>query len=144
MDILIVDNDRVYIDFISQMLLKWGHRVESVETGRAARSLAWAENRFFGLVFLDIGLPDIPGYTLITEFKTKWDQTSIIAMTARSSIELERKVRGYGIAYYMAKPFSVDELTALVSHISRRQRGKHLPEQSLSGCMIEKGPVVSE
>lgn len=125
MKVLIVEDDSQMSIYIQKMLEKWGYQVENAETGKEA--LAKAKNETFDLILLDIFLPDIEGYQLIPPLKEQSPDVNIITMTGANSRELESKIRGMGILYYMIKPFEINNLKFIMEHITKRnlqnQRG---------------------
>ena len=96
--------------------------VAIVNSGREA--LRMVENETFGLVFLDLALPDMPAEVLIREFKAVQEEIPLITMTDNSSRELERRVRSHGIIFYMEKPVSVDILQDLLRHHIQKQNSE--------------------
>ena len=76
-----------------------------------------AEN--FDLIIIDIMLPGMDGFEVITELRKK-KQTPVIFLSAKNT-DID-KIRGLGLGAddYMTKPFSPNELVARVkAHISR-------------------------
>ncbi|MBU0769737.1 MAG: response regulator [Proteobacteria bacterium] len=118
MKILVVEDNVSNAKMISRAIMRWDHHVELATTGKEA--VEKANNQTFDLVLLDIMLPDVMGYELIPEFKRYHSQIKVITMTGHSTLEMERKIRGYGITYYMAKPVSFDELKSILDHLSRK------------------------
>ncbi len=116
MNVLVVEDDSHVASYLTQLLSKWGHRVEVAETGKEALSKAWQNE--FPLVLLDIFLPDIEGYNLIPELKEILPEINVVTMTGHNTRELEANVRTKGIAYYLIKPLELDHLKIIVEHIS--------------------------
>jgi len=71
-------------------------------------------------VILDIMLPDGFGYDIIPEIKQSQPEAYVITMTGDNSPQLERIVRGFGIAYFMAKPVNLKELKSIIDHYISR------------------------
>ena len=118
MEILLVEDDVSNAQLITKAIENWNHHVELAETGKEA--LEKARKNIFDLALLDIMLPDILGYELIPEFKKYDSGIQIITMTGHNSPEMERKIRGYGITYYMTKPVSLYELKSIMNHMSKK------------------------
>lgn len=126
MNILVVEDDSQVASYLTQLINKWGHRVEIAKTGKEA--LSKARQNKFPLVLLDIFLPDIEGYNLIPDLKEILPEVNIVTMTGHNTKELETKVRTKGIAYYLIKPLELDHLKIIVEHISNMNT-KELGEQ---------------
>lgn len=118
MEILLVEDDILNAELMIKAMEGWDHHVELAETGKEA--VEKARKNIFDLALLDIMLPDILGYELIPEFKKYDSGIQIITMTGYNSPEMERKIRGYGITYYMTKPVSLYELKSILNHISKK------------------------
>lgn len=118
MEILLVEDNDANAKLISEAIKRWEYHVELAATGKEA--VEKAKNNMFDLVLLDIMLPDVMGYELIPEFKQCQPGINIITMTGHNTLEMEKKTRGYGITYYMAKPVSVKELKSILDHLSKK------------------------
>lgn len=116
MQILLVEDDVSSAKMISKAIRRWDHHVALAETGKKA--VEKAKRNPFDLVLLDIMLPDVVGYELIPEFKRYDSGIQIITMTGHNTPEMERKIRGYGITYYMTKPVLLHELESILDHLS--------------------------
>lgn len=119
MNVLIVEDDVSATKIISEIVAGQNHSVETVHTGKDALNKILQKK--FDLLLLDIYLPDCMGYELIPQFKAKWHDIRIVTMTGYNSQELELKVRQKGIAYYMIKPFSVQEIKEILDHILKKK-----------------------
>ena len=87
------------------------------QRGTTGLEKALAEN--FDLIIIDIMLPGMDGFEVITELRKK-KQTPVIFLSAKNT-DID-KIRGLGLGAddYMTKPFSPNELVARVkAHISR-------------------------
>ena len=120
MKTLIVTDDMGTSYLLVHCLRKFrSNGVAIVNSGR--RALRLVQEETFGLVFLDLALPDMPAEELIPAFKAVQEEIPLITMTDKSCQELERRVRSYGIIFYMEKPVSVDILQELLRHHMQKQ-----------------------
>lgn len=124
MRLLIVEDEMKISQFVAQALKPLGHAIESVQTGEDARN--YFEQIDYDLVILDVMLPDDNGIKLCKHFKQLKPKTPILMLTTLSQIQ--DKVRGLdsGADDYMTKPFDVDELSARVRALLRRNSEKPL------------------
>ena len=122
MRILVVEDEIKISQFIVQTLKGMGHATDMAHTGEDARYLA--DQYDYDLILLDIMLPDDNGIKLCRDFKAKKSTTPIMMLSTLTQIE--DKVRGLdsGADDYMTKPFSVDELSARVRALLRRNSEK--------------------
>ena len=120
MNILVVEDDRQVLSFIVQLIETWGYQVDQAETGHEAIDKAGQTQ--FDLTILDVFLPDMTIFELITRLKEELPEKPLITMTGHNTFELEQKIRSLGITYYMAKPFHPEELKSILDHISKKMR----------------------
>ena len=103
--ILIVDDETANIRALSQVLLP-EYTVYMAKDGRTA--IETAENVTPDLILLDIIMPDMSGYEVITELKNS-DRTReipVIFITGLSGVEDEEKGFLLGAVDYITKPFN--------------------------------------
>ncbi|MBQ8322439.1 MAG: response regulator transcription factor [Clostridia bacterium] len=74
------------------------------------------------LIILDLMLPDTDGYTILAKVREKDERVPVIIVSARSDEMSFVKGLNKGADDYMAKPFSVLELTARVKSKLRRAK----------------------
>lgn len=74
------------------------------------------------LVLLDIALPDVDGYTILTKIREMDERLPVMIVSAKSDEISIVKGLNMGADDYMAKPFSVLELLARVKTNLRRNR----------------------
>ena len=117
MNILLVDDDYDFANTIKALILRWHHNVELAGTGIDA--LAALEKKHFDLILIDIFLPDVKGYDMISKIKVIQPDIRIITMTGYNTRELEQSVRQQGVLYYMIKPFQTGDLRAILEHITK-------------------------
>lgn len=124
MRILVVEDELKISLFIVQTLKGLGHAIDTALTGEEAQSLFGQHE--YDLIILDVMLPDDNGIRLCRNFKVKKPTTPIMMLTTLSQIE--DKVRGLdsGADDYMTKPFSVDEMSARVRALLRRNSSTSL------------------
>ena len=112
--ILIVEDDRLCLIVLRQLLTAQGHEILQASEGRDA--FARARNERPDLILMDITLPDISGLDATRLLKND-DQTKnipIIAVTAFISSEYEIKALESGCDAYISKPVNIDKLLRTV------------------------------
>lgn len=118
--ILLVDDERSIREMVSFALGQEGYAIDEAGDGGSAE-LKIADN-VPDLILLDWMLPDTTGLELLRRWKRKdaLQETPIIMLTAR--VEERDKIDGLdsGADDYIAKPFSVKELTARIRAVLRR------------------------
>ena len=120
--ILLIEDDPSIVIGLRMNLEREGHSVELAEDGPAGLQLATGED--FDLILLDIMLPKLNGYEVLSELRKHGSATPVLLLSARSA-EMD-KVMGLdlGAEDYVEKPFSVAELLARVRVALRRGRAR--------------------
>jgi len=110
--ILIVEDEPRIAAFIAKGLKSAGFTTLVEASGVAAVQLALAGE--IDLVILDIGLPDIDGFEVLSRLRGQGVTIPVIMLTARSSVADTVAGLQSGADDYMPKPFSFDELLARI------------------------------
>ncbi len=110
MRVLIIEDEKKLSAFIAKGLAQEGFSVDTAAS--AAEAEKQTLNGVYDLIVMDVNLPDGDGFTLLEELRRQGDQTPVIMLTARGSVD--DKVRGLetGANDYLTKPFSFRELVA--------------------------------
>lgn len=118
MKLLVVDDEKAMANGIRDNLEFEGYDVDCAYGGQQAIDCLLKGN--YRLVILDIMMPGVDGFEVLSTLRKNKDSTPVIFLTARSA-ETD-KLRGFdmGIDDYMVKPFSVLELVARVKAILNR------------------------
>ena len=72
-------------------------------------------------IILDIMLPGKDGYEILRELRQREDDTPILLLTAKDSIEDRVKGLDFGADDYLIKPFAFEELLARIRVMMRRK-----------------------
>jgi len=118
--ILIIEDDKEIAELERDYLEINGFDCTIAQRGTAGLEAALRED--FALIIIDIMLPGMDGFEVISSLRKK-KQTPVIFLSAKNS-EID-KIRGLGLGAddYMTKPFSPNELVARVkAHIMRFER----------------------
>lgn len=117
--ILVVEDERDIRDLLRRYLERAGHAV--LTSGTGAEALHLLEGGSTDLVLLDLGLPDIDGYDVLRRASALG--VSVIALTARSSVEDRIQGLEKGADDYVTKPFSPQEVVLRVGAVLGRHAG---------------------
>lgn len=134
--ILVVDDEPGMLRLVSLYLHLAGFFVETVETG--AEAIERVQRAAIDLVVLDLGLPDVDGFSVCKEIRAIRD-VPIVMLTARS--EPRDRLLGFklGADDYVSKPFIPEELVARVRAVLRRS---HAPPLT-AGILALNGLTVN-
>lgn len=120
MRILIVDDDAKVRAFLTRGLTESGMVCESAPDGSAA--LARLREARFDLVLLDVMLPGIQGWDVLSALRAEGRSVPVIWVTARDAVDERIKGLQLGGDDYIVKPFAFAELLARVHAVLRRHR----------------------
>jgi two-component system, OmpR family, copper resistance phosphate regulon response regulator CusR len=112
MKILIIEDDEKIVSFLKKGLVEECYVVDSATNGDEGLYLASVNE--YDLILLDIQLPVKNGIEVCKSLRASNNQTPIIMLTAKDSIEDKIKGLDIGANDYLAKPFSFAELLARI------------------------------
>jgi DNA-binding NtrC family response regulator len=110
--ILIVDDDEVMQETLSDVLRKRGYEIFTVGSGNGA--LPMIEKNVIDLILLDMRLPDIDGLEVLKKIKEFDNEILVIMMTAYSDVQTAVSAMKSGAYDYINKPFELEELKLLI------------------------------
>jgi PAS domain S-box-containing protein len=107
-DILVVEDDKTFSEYLEKILSFNGYNIQLAQTGQDALKCVWDDKA--DLVLMDIGLPDMDGYSLMERISIESPETPVILMTGNASIESATKALKNGAYDYLAKPLEPSKL----------------------------------
>ena len=121
MRILVVEDQRDMNRLIVKTLKKEGYTVDGCFDGEEARlHLLGAE---YDGILLDVMMPKVNGYELIQELRRAGNDTPVLFLTARDSVEDRIRGLDLGADDYLVKPFDFGELLARIRAMTRKKAG---------------------
>ncbi len=118
--ILVVDDERVIREILSDFLTLEGFIVRTVEDGDVA--LAELERRSFDLVISDLKMPRMGGLELLEAINELGINVLTVIMTGFGTVETAIEAMKKGAYDYLLKPFKVEEVVHVVRRGLDRQR----------------------
>ena len=111
--VLLVEDNELNREIATAIMKEIGLEVDTAEDGTdAVNIMSSAEGRKYDLIFMDIQMPKMDGYTATREIRTlnnhKCANIPIIAMTANAFEEDRKKAVKAGMNGHIAKPISAD------------------------------------
>ncbi len=116
--ILIVEDESKAGDYLQKGLHEAGFAVELARTGLEGHSRAMIER--YDLIILDVMLPDVSGWRILGALREAHNQTPVLFVTAKDSVEDRVKGLELGADDYLVKPYAFAELLARVRSLLRR------------------------
>jgi DNA-binding response OmpR family regulator len=120
MKILIIDDNRLLAESIKRQLAV-SYIVDIASTGE--QGIDQARTLGYGVILLDLKLPDMNGYDVCHELRNGQVATPILILSGTQDVMSRVRLFEAGADDYVTKPFNVDELRARITALVRR--GKH-------------------
>lgn len=116
--ILIVDDEAVVRNILSEVL---SENHECVEAASAEEALALLNTKTFNLVISDINMTGISGLQMIPQVRELAPDAIVIMISGEQNIENAIKAMRGGAFDYITKPFTFDQIEAVVSRALEHQ-----------------------
>jgi two-component system KDP operon response regulator KdpE len=123
--ILVIDDEPQILRALRTILTAKKFRITTASRGEEGLALAAAT--LPDLVILDIGLPDMNGFTVCARLR-EWSNIPIIVLSVRESEQDKVRALDQGADDYLVKPFGIEELLARIRvalrHSAQSQTGQ--------------------
>jgi DNA-binding NtrC family response regulator len=111
--ILIVDDEAIVADTLSEMLEGWGYETAVARDGR--EGLAAVEEFYPTVVVSDVYMPNLDGFGLLRGVKELHPETAVILLTGQGTVEMAlRAIQEEGAFHYFEKPIDFSKLRLVV------------------------------
>ncbi|MFA9404168.1 MAG: response regulator transcription factor, partial [Anaerolineales bacterium] len=130
--VLVVDDDKTLLRFVSEYLEKEGFQVAIADRGQKALRQFYKERP--EIVLLDVMMPGMDGWEVCARLKELAD-VPVILLTAKTA-EAD-KLRGFrlGVDDYITKPFSMAELVARIQAVLARTQSDSEDDVLIAGVI---------
>lgn len=118
--VLVVEDDEEIASLLEKYLVRAGYRTTKASTGSAA--LTHVQRLQPDLILLDIGLPDIDGFDILTKVRGN-STVPVVFLSAMDDSTDKLLGLKLGADDYVTKPFNPQEVVARVGAVLRRTRG---------------------
>ncbi len=118
--ILVVDDEPVIREVLSDLLAGEGYTVRTAENGAVA--LQELMRVPYNLVLTDLKMPVMGGEELLAKMAEKNIKKIVIVLTAFATVETAIQTMKNGAYDYVMKPFKIDEITLIVRRALEKER----------------------
>ena len=122
MKILVVEDDKRLAALIKRGLEENAFVVDLCHDGE--EGLYLAETSPYDAAVLDVMMPKMDGFTMLSKLREQGNEVPVIMLTARGEVESRIKGLNSGADDYLAKPFDFAELVARLTAVIRRSKGQ--------------------
>ncbi len=139
-----IEDEKGLSDAVCHMLKTKGWLVTAVYDGKSG--LEEAETDLYDLIILDVMLPAMDGFTVLSRLRGGKISTPVLMLTAKSDLQSRVKGLDWGADYYLTKPFEMAELLACVNALARRRDTSLESSDLVFGDLVlsaEKGELSS-
>jgi two-component system response regulator HydG len=110
--VLVIDDESGILDTLRILLRNEGFEVTTAQGGKAG--LDQIRTGSHDIVLTDVRMPQVSGLDILSAVKEQDPMTPVILMTAQASLQSAIGAVNSGAFYYIQKPFSNDELVAIL------------------------------
>lgn len=124
--ILVIDDEAGIRSSLKGILEDENYIVKTADTGEKGLNLLKGDN--FGLVFLDILLPEMNGIEVLENIQNAEDNTQVIIITAHGSIDMAVKATKLGAFDFLEKPLTLEKVVLTAKNALKQ---KELEEENI-------------
>ncbi len=135
MKILVVEDEPKTAASLRKGLRERGYAVDVAADGADGLFLATTDS--YDTVILDITLPLVDGWSILTRMRAVGQSTPVLVLTARDSVHDRVKGLELGADDYLIKPFAFAEMLARVRSLTRRIRPGHVEVLRIANLEID-------
>lgn len=118
-EILVVDDDALMCGILAEVLRKEGYQPVVCNDPEDALNIAGTEG--FGLVFVDINLPNMSGLDLAARLKEHTPEREVVFITGSGTIDSAVQAIKIGAYDYLRKPFSIADFSLCLKRYEERK-----------------------
>jgi DNA-binding response OmpR family regulator len=118
MNVLVIEDDNRIASLVDRALTEDGHSVAVSDNGREGAEMLLSGR--FDAALLDILLPEMDGFEVLRQVRTRHCKTPILVLTAVDAVPKIVEAFDLGADDYLVKPFILEILLARVGAIARR------------------------
>jgi CheY-like chemotaxis protein/signal transduction histidine kinase len=110
---LIVEDEHASQIIMSTLLKKMGFETDIVSNGE--RAIEHIKSKHFSIVFMDIHLPTIDGFTTSKEIRKYDHQIPIIGLSSSPQFLIKSRAKDVNMSFYIEKPIDIQKLNMVVA-----------------------------
>jgi DNA-binding NtrC family response regulator len=116
--VLIIDDEKVVRQVLSEFLLALGYQTEQLADGNS--SLDAIQNPEYSVIFTDIRMPGIDGINLTRKVSEQRPEVPVIIVTGHGSAETCEEAIAAGAFDFLRKPFHFQQIADIMQKIEKQ------------------------
>lgn len=122
--ILVVDDSNITRNLIEHVF-KDKYKVLMASNGKGAMDIVDVMSDSIVSILLDLNMPDVDGFDVLDYFKEKdiFKKIPVCIVTGEDAPEIIGKVKTYPVSAILLKPFSVEQISTVVSKAIEMKKG---------------------
>jgi DNA-binding response OmpR family regulator len=137
MNVLVIEDDNRIASLVDRALTEDGHHVSLSNNGREGAGMLLSGR--FDAALLDILLPEMDGFEVLRQIRTRHCKTPILILTAVDAVPKIVAAFDLGADDYLVKPFILEILLARVGAIARRIASSEPTVNKVGDVMLDRG-----
>ena len=135
MRVLVVEDEPDLGRIVKRTLEEEGYACDWATDGESA--LHQATTVTYDAILLDLMLPVVDGWTVLSDLRARGRDAPVLVLTARDALPDKLRGLNLGADDYLTKPFELEELLARLRALIRRSQGKPSPVLDLGSVQID-------
>jgi DNA-binding NtrC family response regulator len=137
--VLIVDDDRAFLQILAERMQNRGMEVTTAESAAAALKLL--EKESYDAVLLDLMMPEMGGIEALQIMRKKQPEIQVIFVTGHPSVSKGVEAIKLGAMDFIPKPVDMSELTEKIQHAkaSRMILVEKASQEKIKKILTDKG-----
>jgi len=115
--LILVEDESDMLIILGRLLRNLTAHYDSLPVSTGSAALAQIAVRPVSLVITDYNMPGMNGIALAARIKATAPTITVILISAEATPELAQRAHATGVDYYLAKPFPLDNLEAIVRSV---------------------------
>ena len=117
LSILALDDDADFLEYIRSVLVELGHEARTVQTPEELEEQC--RIRLPDIVLLDIKMGEHTGERVLERVRVQWPNLCVIVVTGYPTLDSMRETFKRDVFDYLAKPFSIEELSHVLGQAAQ-------------------------
>ncbi len=117
-NVLLVDDEELFVSNLSRVLTRRGMTVRGVNSGfEAIELLSEAEPGFYNVIVLDLKMPEVDGLATLQLIRERDPLIPVILLTGHADVKQVSQALREGVNEVLLKPCQIDTLVSTIENV---------------------------